>query len=71
MAEVNSPVLSFRGFKLSANFFSALKNVVFVLVPAILTEMITNNMITVGLASMIATMVLKAAEYFFKKYGVQ
>jgi hypothetical protein len=55
---------SFKGFKLSKNFWSAVKNALYVLVPAILTELVSNNLIATGTASLIGPMICKAIEYY-------
>ena len=65
MAE--SPAFSFKGFEISKNFVSAVKKAVYVLVPAVLTELVTNNMLTAGIAGLVGPMILNAVEYYFSK----
>jgi hypothetical protein len=59
-----SPKGSFDGFKLSKNFWSAIKKTLYVLVPAVLTELVSNNLIAAGVASVIGPMALNALEFW-------
>lgn len=63
-----SPNRSFKGFKLSKNLMSAIKKCIYVLVPAVLTELVAHNTIASGVAALVGPMVLNAVEYWFKKY---
>lgn len=63
-----SPNFSFKGFRLGKNFWSAVKKAIYVLVPAILTETVTNNMLSAGIAGLLGPMVLNAVEYYFRKF---
>lgn len=62
-----SPKKSFAGFKLSKNFWSAIKKCAYVLVPAVLTELVTNNIIGAGIAGLVGPMILNAVEYYFSE----
>ena len=59
-----SPTFSFTGFKLSKNMWSAIKNALYVLVPAIITELAAHNMIANGVAAVVGPMILKAIEFW-------
>jgi len=59
-----SPTKSFKGFKLSVNLKNAIKNALYVLVPAILAELVSNNMLTAGVAGIIGSAVCKAVEFY-------
>lgn len=63
-----SKAKSMEGFKASKNFKSALKNAAFVMIPALITELVANNVISTGIAALIGPMILKSVEYYFKKY---
>ena len=65
---MGSPSMSFKGFKFSKNFWSALKKAIYVLVPAVLTELVTNNMVGAGIAGLVGPMILNGVEYWFKEY---
>jgi len=56
---------SWAGFKLSLNLKSAIKKCIYVLVPAVLTELVAHNLILSGIAGLVGPMVLNAVEYFF------
>ena len=58
---------SWKGFKISKNLWSAIKKCIYVLVPAVLTELVTNNLITAGIAGLLGPMVLNAIEFYFKE----
>jgi len=59
---------SWNGWKPSQNFKSALKNMLMVMVPAVLVELVTHNMVTAGVAGLIGPMILKAIEYYITEY---
>ena len=59
-----SEAFSFKGFKLSKNLKSAIKNALYVLVPAIITELAAHNMIANGVAAVVGPMILKGIEYW-------
>tara|TARA_Y100000310_G_C20644398_1_gene795743 strand:+ start:738 stop:941 length:204 start_codon:yes stop_codon:yes gene_type:complete len=61
---------SFKGFKLSLNLLSALKKTIYVLVPAILTELVASNIIATGVAGFLGPAVLNAVEFWFKEMNV-
>jgi hypothetical protein len=63
-----SPKRSFKGFKLSKNLVNAIKNAAFVLIPAILAELVTHNLITAGASGLIGTILLKGIEFWWKEY---
>lgn len=65
---MKSKGFSFENFKVSKNFLSALKKVVYVLVPAIITELVAHNIITTSLAALIGPMIFQSIEYYFKEY---
>ena len=65
---MESKKYSFKGFKLSKNFLSALKNMLYTLVPAVIAELVTNNLITAGVAALVGPMVLKSIEYWMNEY---
>lgn len=46
---------------------SAIKNALYTLIPAIITELATNNIISSGVAALVGPMILKAIEYFFSE----
>jgi len=62
------PLHAFKGFKLSKNFWSAFKNAVYVLVPAFIAELVSNNILSAGVAGVISSAILKAIEYALKEY---
>jgi hypothetical protein len=51
-------------FRLSKNIKSALKNSAYIMIPAILTELVANNVIAAGLAGVIGSAICKAIEYW-------
>jgi len=61
---VLSPKMSFKGFKLSKNLQSAIKNALYTLVPAILAELVTKNLITSGVAGILGSAICKAVEFY-------
>jgi hypothetical protein len=65
---MKSPKYSFKGFKISKNFTSAVKKTAYVMIPALITELVSNNIISTSLAGIIGPMILNAIEYYFKKY---
>ncbi len=67
---MESPKRSFKGFKLSKNLKSAIKKCIYVLVPAVLTELVTNNIIASGIAGIVGPMILNAVEYYFSNVKV-
>ena len=62
-----SPSGSWFGFKVSKNLKSAIKNSLFVLLPAILAELATNNIITASVSGFLGTIILKALEFYFRE----
>jgi len=64
---MTSPKFSWKGFKLSKNFFSAVKKAIYVLVPAVIAELATNNLITAGVAGLLGPMLLNAIEFWLKE----
>ena len=61
---MRSEVGSFKGFKLSKNMWSAIKKCIYVMVPALLTELVTHNLILDAVAGLIGPMILNALEYW-------
>ena len=64
---MESPKRSWQGFKLSKNLKSAIKKCIYVLVPAVLTELVAHNWLVSGLAGVIGSSILNAVEYYFSK----
>ena len=62
-----SEKFSWKGFKLSKNLKSAIKKCIYVLVPAILTELVAHNLLVSGLAGVIGSSILNAVEYYFSE----
>ena len=62
---------SFKGFKLSKNMWSAIKNALYVLVPAIITELAAHNMIANGVAAVVGPMICKAIEFLMSEVSVE
>lgn len=60
---------SMRGFKLSKNLWSAIKKCAYVLVPAVLTELVTNSLITAGIAGLVGPMILNGIEFYFTEFN--
>ncbi len=58
---------SFKGFKFSKNILSAIKKCIYVLVPAVLTELVTHNIVASGLAALVGPMILNGVEYYITK----
>lgn len=65
---MKSPKRSWKGFKLSKNFLSAVKKALYVMVPAVVAELVAHNLITTGIAGVVGPMVLNAVEYWLKQY---
>lgn len=65
--EVVSPKYSFKGFKLSKNIIDAGKNVLYILIPAIITELATSNTSIAVSVATVSPFVLKALEYWIKE----
>ena len=64
---MESKKFSFEGFRLSKNFWSAIKKCIYVVVPAVVTELVTNNLITAGIAALVGPMILNGIEYWWKE----
>jgi len=62
---MQSPKRSWKDFKLSKNLKSAIKKCIYVMVPAVLTELVTKNMIASGIAALVGPMILNAVEFYF------
>lgn len=60
-----SPKRNWKGFKISKNLKNAIKNSLYVLVPAILAEFATNNLITSSAAGIVGSAICKAVEFYF------
>ncbi|KKM16165.1 hypothetical protein LCGC14_1688600 [marine sediment metagenome] len=58
---------SWKGFKISKNLKDSLKQVVYILVPAIIAELVTKNVLTASLAGVLGKIVFSAIEYYFKE----
>jgi len=69
--KMQSAKKSWAGFKLSKNILSALKKCIYVLVPAILAELVAHNIIVNGLAAVIGSAALNAIEFYFKQIEVK
>ena len=65
---MKSPRKSFKNFSFSKNFISALKKALYVIIPALITELVTNNIIGASIAGLVGPMVLNAIEYYLKEY---
>ncbi len=64
-----SPHLSFKGFKIPVCFMKSLKRFVVAAIPAIIALLVTNNIITAGIAGLIVPILLNVAEYYFREYN--
>ena len=62
---MESKKFDWKGFKLSANLKSAIKKCIYVMVPAVLTELVTKNMVASGIAALVGPMILNAVEFYF------
>lgn len=62
---MQSPKRSWKDFRLSKNLRSALKKCIYVMVPAILTELVAHNLLIAGLAGIIGSSILNAVEFYF------
>ena len=63
-----SPKKSMKGFRLSKNLKSALKKALYVMIPAILTELVAHNIIATGIAGFLGPAILNGIEYYFKEF---
>ncbi len=64
---MESPKLSWKGFKLSKNMKDTLKQCVYILVPAVLVELQTNSVLSASAAGLIGKAIFSAIEYYWKK----
>jgi len=55
---------TWAGFKISTNLISAIKNSLYVLVPAIAMELATKNLISTALAGALGSAICKAIEFW-------
>ena len=62
---------SFERFKISRNLKDSLKQSCYILIPALLTELVTNNMLAASSAGAIGKVVLSALEFYSKKKVIQ
>lgn len=67
MADI-SPKYSFKNFKFSTNFYSSIKNFIYVGAGIVVGELAFNNLISTSVAGLIMPMIAKSLEYCFKKY---
>lgn len=65
---MKSPSRSFKGFKLSKNLKGSMKQASYILVPAIIAELVSNNLISAVVAGVLGKVVFSALEYYFKEY---
>ncbi len=65
---MESPKKSWIGFKPSKNLKDSLKQAAYILVPAILTELVTHSVVSSTVAGMLGKIIFSAVEYWYKQY---
>ncbi len=58
---------SWKGFKLSKNLKDSIKQALYILIPAIVAELVTKDVLTASAAGLIGKVVFSALEYYFKE----
>jgi len=58
---------SWKGFKISKNLKDTIKQAIYILVPAIIAELVTKSVLTSSVAGLLGKVVFSALEYYFKE----
>lgn len=64
---MTSPKRSWIGFKISKNLKASLKQAAYILIPAVITELVTHNVISSSIAGLVGKIVFSAIEYYYKE----